>query len=103
MCSLNGQSRPVDVRDRSIEADPDLVERADPGDPAHVAAPLTGVVTIAVVEGDTLPAGAKLGSIEAMKMESTISAPHAGTVTRLVTSSGTAVEPGDLLLVLAPS
>lgn len=102
MCVLNGQSRPVDVRDRSIEADPDPVERADANDPAHVAAPLTGVVTMAVVAGDAVAAGAPLGSIEAMKMESTISAPHSGTVTRLVTSNGTAVEPGDLLLVLTP-
>ncbi|MBW3604306.1 MAG: pyruvate carboxylase [Actinobacteria bacterium] len=103
VCALNGQSRPVDARDRSIEADPDPVERADPDDPAHVAAALTGVVTITVAAGDTVAGGAKLGSIEAMKMESNISAPHAGTVTRVVTSSGTAVEPGDLLLVLDPS
>jgi biotin carboxyl carrier protein len=37
-----------------------------------------------------------------MKMESDISAPHAGTVRSVVTSSGTAVERGDLLLVLDP-
>ncbi len=103
VCALNGQSRPVDARDRSIEADPDPVERADPDDAAHVAAALTGVVTITVAAGDTVGAGAKLGSIEAMKMESNISAPRAGTVVRVVTSSGTAVEPGDLLLVLDPS
>lgn len=33
-------------------------------------------------------------------MESSISAPHSGTVERLAVSSGTNVEAGDLLLVL---
>jgi len=103
MCTLNGQTRPVDTRDRSIEADVDPTERADPADPSHVAAALTGVVTISVGVGDRVEAGHKLGSIEAMKMESNISAPHTGTVTRVLTVSGTAVEPGDLLLVLEPS
>jgi pyruvate carboxylase len=102
VCMLNGQSRPVDVRDRSIEADAAQVEQADPDDPRHVAASLTGVVTITVEPGESVGVGAKIGSIEAMKMESNISAPHAGTVRRVVTSSGTAVEPGDLLLVLDP-
>ena len=102
LCTLNGQTRPVDARDRSIEAEIDPTERADPGDPSHVAAALTGVVTIVVSPGDEVAAGDNLGSIEAMKMESNISAPHAGTVTRVLTTSGTAVEPGDLLLVLDP-
>jgi hypothetical protein len=69
---LNGQSRPVDVRDHSIEADVEQVEQADPDDPAHVAAALTGVVTITVEPGESVGAGAKIGSIEAMKMESDI-------------------------------
>jgi pyruvate carboxylase len=103
MCTLNGQTRPVDARDRSIEAEVDPTERADPADRSHVAAALTGVVTITVGVGDRVEAGDKLGSIEAMKMESNISAPHAGTVTRVLTVSGTAVEPGDLLLVLEPA
>ena len=102
MCTLNGQTRPVDARDRSIEAAVAPVARADADDPSHVAAALTGVVTIAVDPGDEVAAGDKLGSIEAMKMESNISAPHAGTVRRVLTASGTAVEPGDLLLVLDP-
>ena len=103
LCLLNGQSRAVDARDRSIEAHVDAVERADARNPAHLAASLTGVVTLDVEAGDSVTAGGRLGSIEAMKMESDISAPHAGTVARVVTSSGTAVEPGDLLLVLEPA
>jgi pyruvate carboxylase len=102
LCSLNGQPRPIDARDRSIEPEVAAAERADMSDAAHVPAPLTGVVTITAQHGDRVELGAKLGSIEAMKMESTITAPHAGTISRIVTSNGTAVVPGDLLLVLDP-
>ena len=38
--------------------------------------------------------------IEAMKMESTITAPISGRVERVAIASGTRVERGDLLLVL---
>jgi pyruvate carboxylase len=101
MVNLNGQTRPIDALDRSITPDIARVEKADPDDPAHVAAPLTGVVTITVADGDEVDAGAQVATIEAMKMESGISAPHAGTVERVAVESGTNVEPGDLLLVLA--
>ncbi len=100
MISLNGQVRPVEARDRSVEARADKVERADPADPGHVAAPLTGVVTIAVGQGEEVETGQALAAIEAMKMESTVSAPVAGRVERVVVPSGTKVEPGHLLLII---
>ncbi|MDP9425902.1 MAG: pyruvate carboxylase [Actinomycetota bacterium] len=100
LVSLNGQSRPVDARDRSLEPEVSARERADTNDPGHIAAPMTGVVTITVEEGEEVEAGKQLGTMEAMKMESSISAPSAGTVEKLAVKSGTRVEPGDLLLVL---
>ncbi|HUH06175.1 MAG TPA: pyruvate carboxylase [Egibacteraceae bacterium] len=102
LCSLNGQTRPVDVRDQSVQAKTARVEKADPADPGHVGAPLTGVVTLAVRAGDDVSAGDQLATIEAMKMESSVSAPSDGVVERLGASSGTNVEPGDLLVVLRP-
>jgi pyruvate carboxylase len=100
MVTLNGQPRPVDAQDRSLKPEVPVREKADPSNDGHVAAPMTGVVTLAVGEGEKLSAGQKFGTIEAMKMESIISAPAAGTVERLVVTSGTNVEPGDLLVVL---
>jgi pyruvate carboxylase len=100
--TLNSQSRPVDARDRSLEPESPVREKADPGNPAHVAAPMTGVVTLAVAEGARVEGGARVATIEAMKMESVVTAPHGGTVARLAVGSGTNVEPDDLLLVLAP-
>ena len=64
---------------------------------------MMGVVTLTVEEGDEVEAGQQIGTMEAMKMESSISAPHSGTVERLAVSSGTNVEAGDLLLVLRNS
>ncbi|QBI19274.1 pyruvate carboxylase [Egibacter rhizosphaerae] len=98
--TLNGQSRPIDVRDESVESEIARVEKADPNQPGHVAAPLTGVVTPSVAEGDRVQAGSAVATIEAMKMESQISAPASGTVNRVVVVPATAVEPGDLVLEL---
>jgi pyruvate carboxylase len=100
LVSLNGQSRPVDAQDRSLEPEVPVREKADPNNPGHVAAPMSGVVTLNVEEGETVEAGRQLGTMEAMKMESSISAPSAGTVEKLAVTSGTRVEPGDLLLIL---
>jgi pyruvate carboxylase len=101
--TLNSQSRPVDAQDRSLEPEAPIRRKADPANPAHVAAPMTGVVTLAVAEGARVEGGARVATIEAMKMESVVTAQHAGIVERLAVGSGTNVEPGDLLLVLAPT
>ncbi len=98
---VNGQLRPIDVRDESIEAPTAKVERADPNDASHVAAPLTGVVTLRVQPGDEVEAGQPLAVLEAMKMESTVTAPIGGTVKRVPVPSGTRLEQGDLIAVVA--
>ena len=91
---LNGQMRPIDVRDESIEAEVAALERADPKNPRHVAAPLTGVVTVMAEQGDEVTEGQAVAVLEAMKMESTITAPRAGTVERVAATSGTPARPG---------
>ena len=68
----------------------------------HIAAPLTGVVTVAVEQGAKVAAGDAIATIEAMKMESAVTAPVDGVVERIVVTSGTGVEPGDLLMVISP-
>jgi pyruvate carboxylase len=97
---LNGQLRPIDVRDESIQITSASVERADPKDHDHVAAPLSGIVSVQVKEGDEVGEGDTLAVLEAMKMESTITAPHAGHVARIAAPTGGRLEQGDLILVL---
>jgi pyruvate carboxylase len=103
MARVNGQLRPLDVRDRSIDAGAAEIERADPDNPGHVAAPVIGAVITQVQVGDEVDSGAPVAVIEAMKMESTITAPISGRVERIAVTSGTRVERGDLLLVLVPA
>ncbi|AUA16141.1 pyruvate carboxylase [Streptomyces sp. SID8382] len=100
MSSLNGQLRPVQVRDTSAASDVPATEKADRSDPGHVAAPFAGVVTLVVAEGDQVAAGATVATIEAMKMEATIAAPKGGTVSRLAINTIQQVEGGDLLVAL---
>src|SRR5699024_9610902 len=100
MASLNGQLRPIQVRDNAVASDLPVAEKADREDPGQVAAPFAGVVTLAVTEGDTVAAGDTVATIEAMKMEAAITAPVEGAVGRLAITRIQQVEGGDLLLVL---
>ncbi|OBG47369.1 pyruvate carboxylase [Mycolicibacterium fortuitum] len=103
MCILNGQLRPITVRDRSIASEVPAAEKADRNNPDHVAAPFAGVVTVGVAAGDTVEAGATIATIEAMKMEAAITAPRAGTVERVAVAATAQVEGGDLLMVVTGS
>lgn len=100
MCILNGQLRPVLVRDHSVASDVPTAEKADRTNPGHVAAPFAGVVTIGVAAGDQVEAGQTIATIEAMKMEAAITAPTAGTIDRIAVADTAQVEGGDLLAVL---
>jgi pyruvate carboxylase len=103
MCTINGQLRPIRVRDLAIKVDVKAAEKADPARPGHVAAPFAGVVTVTAAEGDQVEAGATVATIEAMKMEAAITAPVAGRVERLALGSVQQVEGGDLVLVITPA
>ncbi|MGC2568320.1 MAG: biotin/lipoyl-containing protein, partial [Mycobacterium sp.] len=101
MCIINGQLRPVEVRDRSIATSIPAAEKADRANANHVAAPFAGVVTVGVSVGDKVSAGQTIATIEAMKMEAPITAPADATVERVAVSTTAQVEGGDLLVVLA--
>ncbi|GLZ44973.1 pyruvate carboxylase [Actinomycetospora sp. NBRC 106375] len=101
LMSLNGQLRPLQVRDRAVDTDVKAAEKADRGNADHVPAPFAGVVTLQVGEGDRVEAGATVATIEAMKMEASITAPKAGTVERVAIGSVQQVEGGDLVVVLS--
>ncbi len=99
--TVNGQIRPIKVRDASAESTVAEVEKADPSNEGHVAAPFAGAVTPSVEEGQEVKAGDAVATIEAMKMEATISATKDGTIQRLAFTQPTAVEGGDLVVVIA--
>jgi len=98
MTTLNGQLRPVNVRDRKIVSDVIVAEKANPSNLGHVAAPFQGVVTLKTVVGTRVELGQAVASIEAMKMEATITASISGVVKRLAIPATQALEAGDLIL-----
>jgi pyruvate carboxylase len=100
--TLNGQLRPVFVRDRSVEVQTKSAEKADVTMAGHVPAPFAGVVTVKVEPGVTVAAGEVVASIEAMKMEAAITATITGRVDRVAISKTQQVEAGDLIVVITP-
>ncbi len=100
---VNGQPRDIDTLDRTVAVDRPEHARADPSVPGHVAAPFRGSVNVSVSEGDQVEAGDTVAVIEAMKMESSISAPVTGTVISVAAASGSLLEPGDLIAEIRPA
>ena len=100
MATLNGQLRPVNIRDRKISSNAPQAEKADPKNLGHVSAPFQGVVTVQTVEGAHVEVGQAVATIEAMKMEATITASQAGVVRRIAVAKTQPVDSGDLILVV---
>ena len=100
---LNGQPREVNVRDKALRVIERAHPKADPADQGQVGAATAGVISgIAVQANQSVERGAKLMTIEAMKMQSNIYAPIAGRVVKLLVAPGQSVEAKDLLVTIAP-
>jgi pyruvate carboxylase len=100
---LNGQPREVNVRDRALRVVERAHPKADPADPGQVGAPTAGVISgVAVQANHTVERGARLLTLEAMKMQSNIYAPITGRIAKLLVTSGQHVEAKDLLVTIAP-
>jgi len=100
---LNGQPREVTVRDRALRVVERSHPKANPEDPGQVGAPTAGLISgIAVQVNHSVERGAKLLTLEAMKMQSNIYAPIAGKITKLLVAPGQHVEAKDLLVSIAP-
>ena len=98
---LNGQPRRVKVPDRAHGSGNGKARRkVEPGNEAHVGAPMPGVVsTLAVHAGQSVQAGDVLLSIEAMKMETALHAERDGTIAEVLVKAGDQIDAKDLLIV----
>jgi pyruvate carboxylase len=98
---LNGQPRTVRVPNRKAQSSAPKRPKAESGNPAHVAAPMPGVIaTVAVSVGQPVKPGDLLCTIEAMKMETGMHADKAGKVKALHVNPGAQVDAKDLLIEL---
>jgi pyruvate carboxylase len=96
---LNGQPRNAKVPDRAHGAAAGARRpKAEPGNAAHVAAPMPGVVSgVSVAAGQTVTAGDVLLSIEAMKMETALHADRDGRIAEVLVKTGDQIDAKDLL------
>jgi pyruvate carboxylase len=100
--TLNGQTRNLEVRDEHVEVKTVHNAKADRANPKQIAAPLQGLLSKVLVEaGQQVAKNTPLFVIEAMKMETTITAPDDLTVGGLTLGEGTRVQADDLVLTVA--
>jgi pyruvate carboxylase subunit B len=72
--------------------------------PGSVVASMQGMIlNLKVKVGDKVNKGDTLLIIEAMKMQNSITAPHAGTVKEIRTFQGEVISSGDVLMVIEPN
>jgi len=96
---MNGQTRILRIRDRGFKVARPVHLKAE--GPGHVGALLQGRLSdILVKEGDSVRENTPLFVIEAMKMETTVSAPRAGKIKSIVLATGEMVDQDDLVIEL---
>ncbi|MDT8321451.1 MAG: pyruvate carboxylase [Xanthomonadales bacterium] len=94
---LNGQTRSVLINDES--ATPKVARYRKATEKNEMGAPLMGRLSSVLIKpGDTVDKDTPIFVIEAMKMETTITAPVEGKVKAVHLEAGTLVEQGDLVV-----
>ncbi len=94
---LNGQTRAIEVKDKNSTSK--KISNAKVSAPTHIGAPLQGLLSkIFVKEGDSVKRNTPLFTIEAMKMETTITASRDMQIKKIVLTERTLVEADDLVM-----
>lgn len=98
---LNGQTRNIDITDRSVKVDKAENRKVDKDNDKHIGAPLQGMLSkLLVKKGDKVKKNQPLFVIEAMKMETVITANDAGEIAAIELTEGTLVNTNDLVMVM---
>lgn len=99
---FNGLLREIEIKDRNVKSTGAARKKADKTIPGEIAASLSGsVVKVLVEKGQKVTKGTPLIVTEAMKMETTLSAPVDGTVTAIHAAAGERVDSGDCLMEIS--
>lgn len=98
---LNGAQREVIIKDKDAVSIVKEVQMADKNNPGHVASSLPGAVSSILVEvGDEVKENQTIAMIEAMKMETNITAGKEGIISSICVETGDTVQAGELLMVI---
>ncbi|KRL38724.1 pyruvate carboxylase [Liquorilactobacillus uvarum DSM 19971] len=101
--TLNGQAQQIVVHDMSKKAKIKTVMKAEPTNPRHIGATLSGsVLNVLVAKNQVVKKGEPLIVTEAMKMETTIKAPFNGKISHIYVKAGDVLETRDLLMEIEP-
>ncbi|GAB3635024.1 pyruvate carboxylase [Hymenobacter arcticus] len=99
--ALNGQTRNLEVRDQHVEVKTVHNQKADKANAKQIGAPLQGMLSkVLIAAGQQVIKNTPLFVIEAMKMETTITAPADLTVGSLALGEGARVQADDLVLTV---
>ena len=98
---LNGMRREVSVPDPNAVSSVKQVTLADPEDKSQIGASIPGLVSkISVQVGDTVEENQVIAVIEAMKMETSVTARMDGKIKSILVSEGDTVKAGELLITI---
>ena len=98
---LNGMRREVAVKDPNAVEKGRQARLADESEPGEIGASIPGLVSsVSVKVGDEVEENQVVAIIEAMKMETSVTAPKAGRVKEVCVAAGQVVKAKELLLVI---
>ncbi|WP_299435746.1 pyruvate carboxylase [uncultured Maribacter sp.] len=98
---INGQLRNVLVKNTSVKVKKLENKKADISNAKEIGAPLQGLLSsVLVKKGEAVKRNQPLFIIEAMKMETSVTATADGVVDRIILSGGSLVNSEDLVVVL---
>jgi pyruvate carboxylase len=98
---VNGQTRNIEVQDRSLNIKKEENQKIESGNSKHLGAPLQGLLSkVFVKKGQAVKKNEPLFVIEAMKMETTVTAPFDLEVKNVSLKEGTRVVADDLVVIL---
>lgn len=100
---VNDSRRAIKIFDKAsnVTKEETYIQMADPEDKCEIGASIPGIVAKVLVKpGHEVKENQVVAIIEAMKMETHVSAPIGGTVKSIVAKEGQNVEAGELLIRL---
>ncbi|MBI2966902.1 MAG: pyruvate carboxylase [Bacteroidetes bacterium] len=96
---VNGQTRNLEIYDKGLKIEKTGNPKTEADNPKQIGAPLQGLLSkIFVKKGQMVRRNEPLFVIEAMKMETTITASKEGEIKTIALKEGTLVKPDDLII-----
>jgi len=98
---VNGENRLVEIQDKSIKVNKEVNVKTESENPNQIGAPLQGLLyKVLVKKGQEIKKNDHLFIIEAMKMETTVTATKTGRIKSITLKPGAMVTKDDLIITM---